>query len=592
MATITSVNNTTVGQTYNIHDPATWIGGVVPGPGDIVVLQSSTATTWYLTQNWTIQEITWTASSNRSESGIEIPSTITQNVTFTMTAGNWAGTGPMISSNTEIRSKPIFAVKNPVGTTVTVNHPGNIYPSIFTGVTGGQTETAWVLLQNAGSCYFNVTGYIYGVMWWNQTASSTTKSAIYANGVSGYTEINCSSLRAGADYGSALSNNVQGYRHFAIRAGNFTGNGKLVVNVAQAIGDLTSNLGQASWASSQYVNGAIFLSNNSLGDGDGVIFNLIGNLGYAAHSAVQYGHFRFEHTSGKARINVPTIRPGSELWTQGYNNNWTDNQVARRCLSSGTGSTSNTAEIILDADIYGPYNISNAYTSNNYSIAITGEFTVKIYGDIYSSPLNRYQIPFYFDDENSYFYHMEGTAYCSISSITWSTRVQYLGFRGGCYHANVVQSNDPTNLYAANRTPFLMPNLGPNPNYTGGNQLTWTYIKGPADRGETTIFINANYSGYNPLPANVRSGITYGNGAFTGTCAVPLPSQVQFGIPVDATVGTWTGDINNLDPGVVAASVWNYNLGNITNTTNGAGQRLLNNATIESTGEQIAALGA
>ena len=42
----------------------------------------------------------------------------------------------------------------------------------------------------------------------------------------------------------------------------------------------------------------------------------------------------------------------------------------------------------------------------------------------------------------------------------------------------------------------------------------------------------------NPIAANVRSGIVYGGGNLTGSCAVPAAGSVSLGVPVDATTGT------------------------------------------------------
>ena len=42
----------------------------------------------------------------------------------------------------------------------------------------------------------------------------------------------------------------------------------------------------------------------------------------------------------------------------------------------------------------------------------------------------------------------------------------------------------------------------------------------------------------NPIAANVRSGIVYGGGNLTGTCAVPAAGSVALGVPVDAGFGT------------------------------------------------------
>jgi hypothetical protein len=55
----------------------------------------------------------------------------------------------------------------------------------------------------------------------------------------------------------------------------------------------------------------------------------------------------------------------------------------------------------------------------------------------------------------------------------------------------------------------------------------------------------------NPIAANVRSGVSYGGGNITGTCAVPAAGSVALGVPVDATTGTAV-----LDPAAVASAVW------------------------------------
>jgi hypothetical protein len=42
----------------------------------------------------------------------------------------------------------------------------------------------------------------------------------------------------------------------------------------------------------------------------------------------------------------------------------------------------------------------------------------------------------------------------------------------------------------------------------------------------------------NPSPANVRTGVSYGDGSLTGTAAIPPAGSVALGVPVDATTGT------------------------------------------------------
>lgn len=81
-----------------------------------------------------------------------------------------------------------------------------------------------------------------------------------------------------------------------------------------------------------------------------------------------------------------------------------------------------------------------------------------------------------------------------------------------------------------------------------------------------------------PAINNVRSGITYASGLYTGTLAVPLPAQVLAGIPIDATTGTLL-----MSP----ADFWNYLIssGFISGSI---GERLQNASTVATTGAQIA----
>lgn len=80
-----------------------------------------------------------------------------------------------------------------------------------------------------------------------------------------------------------------------------------------------------------------------------------------------------------------------------------------------------------------------------------------------------------------------------------------------------------------------------------------------------------------PIPANVRSGISYASGTLLGTMAVPSPSNVANNVPVDNTVGTAV-----LDPN----AIWSVPLASI-NTLNSIGRRVKNAATVETTGAQI-----
>jgi hypothetical protein len=83
-----------------------------------------------------------------------------------------------------------------------------------------------------------------------------------------------------------------------------------------------------------------------------------------------------------------------------------------------------------------------------------------------------------------------------------------------------------------------------------------------------------------PIPANVRNGVVYALGSLTGTLKVPSPNSVAFGVLTDNTTG-----LAVLTP----EDVWNAQT-SVMNTAGSIGNRLKNTATVDSTGDQIAAL--
>ena len=82
--------------------------------------------------------------------------------------------------------------------------------------------------------------------------------------------------------------------------------------------------------------------------------------------------------------------------------------------------------------------------------------------------------------------------------------------------------------------------------------------------------------------ADVRSGIVYGPANdYTGTCAVPPTGSVALGVPVDNTVGT-----AYIEPTSLAAAFFTQ----ISGSADPLAQRMRNQATVQTTGDQIAAL--
>jgi len=94
------------------------------------------------------------------------------------------------------------------------------------------------------------------------------------------------------------------------------------------------------------------------------------------------------------------------------------------------------------------------------------------------------------------------------------------------------------------------------------------------------LFSTSNVSVGAPAVTNVRLGIVYGsNNELTGTMIVPTPANVRNGVPTDNTVGT---------ANLTISEFWNINASTLT-TAGSIGDRVRNSATVESTGDQLAA---
>jgi hypothetical protein len=107
------------------------------------------------------------------------------------------------------------------------------------------------------------------------------------------------------------------------------------------------------------------------------------------------------------------------------------------------------------------------------------------------------------------------------------------------------------------------------------------FYKGITPAGAVrTLSDPADIAGQVPAESDVRFGVTYQSGAKTGTAYIPSPSSVGFGVPVDNTTGT-----ASLTP----TDVWTAATSALT-TPGSIGERLKNASTVDSTGDQLAAL--
>lgn len=95
-----------------------------------------------------------------------------------------------------------------------------------------------------------------------------------------------------------------------------------------------------------------------------------------------------------------------------------------------------------------------------------------------------------------------------------------------------------------------------------------------------TLSDPADIAGQVPAQSDVRFGVTYQGGSKTGTARIPAAASVAFGVPVDNTTGT---------AALTPSAVWDTATSSLT-TSGSIGERLKNASTVDTTGDQLAAL--
>jgi hypothetical protein len=107
------------------------------------------------------------------------------------------------------------------------------------------------------------------------------------------------------------------------------------------------------------------------------------------------------------------------------------------------------------------------------------------------------------------------------------------------------------------------------------------FYKGVTTGSSTrTLSDPADIAGQVPAQTDVRFGVSYQSGSKTGSAYIPAAASVGFGVPVDNTTGT---------AALTPASVWNVATSTLT-TASSIGERLKNASTVDTTGDQLAAL--
>jgi hypothetical protein len=123
----------------------------------------------------------------------------------------------------------------------------------------------------------------------------------------------------------------------------------------------------------------------------------------------------------------------------------------------------------------------------------------------------------------------QGGTYTLIGTLTPSANFSAVNFNG----SPTVIITGPFISNASGCIPFSGPFASWKLSPTVNNEFRFKTASG------TSSLYSTDVTSGSPAASNVRSGVTYGiGGVLTGTCAVPAPASVAYGVPVDNTFGT------------------------------------------------------
>lgn len=193
--------------------------------------------------------------------------------------------------------------------------------------------------------------------------------------------------------------------------------------------------------------------------------------------------------------------------------------------------------------------------------------------------------------------NISGTnSYAGVDTAGTATRLNIIGILTNAgYHAAYSTSTSAINLLSG---PFICSTYGGFPYYVARMHLIPTlnnYIEfrdnstngalSPGPIASASRMVSADTIIDAPSISNVRFGVSYGNGAFTGTCRIPSASNVALNVPFD------TGSIGTayIDANTVTNQVWGTLTGSLT-TPGSIGERLKNSSTVDTTGAQLVSL--
>jgi hypothetical protein len=202
-------------------------------------------------------------------------------------------------------------------------------------------------------------------------------------------------------------------------------------------------------------------------------------------------------------------------------------------------------------------NVTGSTTSSGPGIAAGSASTINVTGNVFGGGVNA--------SSQGIFVGGSGSTVNVTGNLTGGGAAEALGDNIGTTNAFNITGNS----FASSSRPAVV-GLGPTLITINGNLInnsgvnavyaqrmrispsasqTWTFQTSGLNR---LMYTENALSGF-PAASDVRAGISYASGTLTGTCIVPSPSNVAYGVPVDNTVGI--AIINTSDISTIIAAL-------------------------------------
>jgi hypothetical protein len=541
-------------QAGNWSDPLTWDDGLtIPTTGDEVYLNG---------YNVTIDQDVTTAFISNSQTPIGVPVDPIPDMISNISPG---GVGQAFATQNNINAWKVF-VKG-LNTFVVAN-------STAIGWQSGINNTGQIGYQ------FNTPKSIQRYSIYNTLTNSAQRPSTWTfegsnNGVTWTILHTVTGLPSVLYYTSPSISNPSSYTYYRVNVTATVGGGQVYIfyismSESTSLGDGYLSGGSATISTSRTVNTDLHHSSGTLINISAAFPNTVNITG-----------------------NTPGTKSGSSARAINISNNCTVNYVGD-IVSSAILGTAGTTGIQASSGILNiTGNVTGGYLTS-FSTTTAGirasSGTINIVGNVYATTFAGTRDNYGIVGAANGTINITGQVYGSTSAIS----APNIGINVAGVLLTIVG-----NINAANGSPavygpqsgttiLLYGNAINSPNGTMAaicpflfleNINFWEFRK--SNLTTNTLYTPGVATGH-PATNNVRTGIVYGpTNNLTGTCAVPPSGSVTLGVPVDNTTGT-----AYTDPTALAAAFFTE----ISGSSDPLAQRMRNQATVQTTGDQIAAL--